>query len=110
MWKIFIDRVQTLAIGPSSFYNQVFYSLIAWGILVLGLTIFVLDKIQSVRDCILWGALYAFVVYGVFNFTNLAIMQNVYTVQMASTDILSGILTTILSLLAFYFIKKSIHQ
>jgi uncharacterized membrane protein len=108
MWKNFIDRVQTVAIGTISYYNQILYSVIAWGILVLGLYIFVLDKIKSVQDCIIWGALYAFVIYGVFNFTNLAIMQNVYTVQMASRDIFSGTITTVLSLLAFYFITKSL--
>jgi hypothetical protein len=102
MWQKFVERVQTVSTGASSLYNKIIYSLIAWFILVLGLYIFVVDKVKSLADCVIWGTLYAFVVYGVFNFTNMAIMENVYTPEMASRDILSGIITTVLALLAYY--------
>lgn len=107
IWQNFMAKVSTLAVTSSREYTKFIYSIIAWSILVAGLYIFVVDKIKSLTDCVIWGAVYAFIIYGVFNFTNLAIMENVYTIEMASRDILSGIITTVLALLAFYSLSIS---
>jgi uncharacterized membrane protein len=101
MWQNFISKIPTIN-GPNTNYDTLIYSLIAWSILVLGLSLFVVDKIKSLSDCIVYGIIYAFIVYGVFNFTNLALMKNIYTWDMAWKDILSGMITTVLSLMAFY--------
>ena len=107
IWQNFMAKVSTLAVTSSREYTKFIYSIIAWSILVGGLYIFVVDKIKSLTDCVIWGTVYAFIIYGVFNFTNLAIMENVYTIEMASRDILSGIITTVLALLAFYSLSIS---
>lgn len=107
MWQNFMEKVKTLSVTSTSEYTIFIYSIIAWSILVGGLYIFVVDKIKSLTDCVIWGTVYAFIIYGVFNFTNLAIMENVYTIDMASRDILSGIITTVLALLAFYSLSFS---
>lgn len=102
MWQNFISRISQINSPQLGSTNSMIYSLIAWSILVLGLSLFVVDKLKSLTDCVVYGIIYAFIIYGVFNFTNLAIMGNVYTWDMAWRDILSGMVTTSLALMAFY--------
>lgn len=82
------------------------HGLIAWFLLVLGMYLFILPKINTIGDSIIWGSIYALIVYGVFNFTNMAIFPNIYTWEIAGRDILSGMISTVLALLAYISIKS----
>lgn len=82
------------------------HGLIAWFLLVLGLYLLILPKIHTIGDSILWGSMYAIIVYGVFDFTNMAIFPNIYTWDIAWRDILSGMISTVLTLLAYISIKS----
>lgn len=91
-------------------WERVAVALLAWLILVLGLYVFVLDKLTSLTDCIVWGVFYAFVVYGVYNFTNMALFHDFYTLDIATKDILSGMVSCSLALLAFYSLNVEINK
>ena len=82
------------------------HGLIAWFLLVLGMYLFILPKINTIGDSIIWGSIYALIVYGVFDFTNMAIFPNIYTWEIAGRDILSGMISTVLALLAYISIKS----
>jgi uncharacterized membrane protein len=91
-------------------WERVAVALLAWLILVIGLYVFVVNKLTSLTDCIVWGVFYAFVVYGVYNFTNMALFQEFYSWDIASRDILSGMVSCSLALLAFYSLNVEISR
>jgi hypothetical protein len=83
--------------------------LIAWFLIVLGMYVFVIDKIKSLKDVFIYGVIYAIVIYGVFDFTNVALFsEQKYPWDVVLTDIISGIITTVLTLLFFFYLKQSI--
>jgi hypothetical protein len=105
MWYDLVSRVTPVGTGGnlgSPDWGRVWMGLVAWFILVLGLYVFVLGKLHSLTDCIVWGIFYAFIVYGVYNFTNMALFQDIYSWDVAWRDILSGAVSCSLALLAFY--------
>jgi hypothetical protein len=107
MWNDFVAKISSYnpisqGIPKDSDYTFFFLALTSWFLLVLGLYIFVLDKIHNLTDCVIWGTVYAFIVYGVYNFTNMTLMKNIYNWDMAWRDILSGIISTSLALMAYF--------
>lgn len=97
MWSSFMEKTGQDKISFG-------FALVSWFLVILGAYIFVLDKINSYADCIIWGSLYALIIYGVFNATNLAILSKTYSLDMAYTDVLSGMTSVSVSLLLFYYI------
>ena len=81
------------------------YGLFAWFLLVLGMYVLIVNKLSSLTDCIVWGIFYGLVVYGVFNFTNMALFPDIYSWDIAWRDILSGTISCSLALLAFYSLR-----
>ncbi len=79
--------------------------IVAWFLLVIGLYIFVLPKLKTVNDAVIYGILYSLVIYGVFDFTNMAIFPNLYTYDIAFKDILSGMITTVTTLIIYKYFR-----
>ena len=85
---------------------RVVYGIFAWMLLSIGLYSFVIPHIGSYYDCFRYGILYATIVYGVFDFTNM-VLFSFYPWWLTLLDILSGCITCILTLCIYnkIFIK-----
>ena len=80
----------------------VWSALMAWIIIVLGVIILVLPQVSKVKHAVKYGALYGFVLYGLYDFTNYAILKN-WSLTMTLVDVLWGMtLCTILNVILFY--------
>jgi len=64
-------------------------ALLVWSLLGLGIESFVLPHSLSVSDAVLKGGLFGFIVYGVYDLTNLATI-NTWTVPFSVQDIIWG--------------------
>ena len=72
-------------------YNKL-YIAISYIIMISGLLIFVIPNISNDNiflDSLKYGGIFGFVVYGIYDFTNLSIFKN-YEFSTAIIDILSG--------------------
>ncbi len=67
-------------------------ALATWALIVLGIVVFALPRASesgSVWSGFLWGALFGFVVYGVYDLTNLSVLQG-WPVAMTVVDMAWG--------------------
>lgn len=67
-------------------------ALATWALIVLGIVVFVLPRTSqggSVGAGLLWGALFGFVVYGVYDLTNLSVLRG-WPVAMTAVDMAWG--------------------
>lgn len=95
-----IDFTWILVIAKS-FYNQqlsgfarpevvpIWSALIAWALIPLGIVLFVNQVSKNKKQSLLYGALFGFILYGVYDFTNYATLAN-FTLTMLVVDILWG--------------------
>lgn len=70
--------------------------LFAWLLLAIGLYVFVLPVSTNLTNALMYGALYGFIVYGVYNGTNYAILRN-YDLKVSFADLLWGIVVSTLT-------------
>ena len=93
MWKNMIENIQV-----SEFVVKKYSAFIAYILLALGLSVYSIPKISEdniLGDSIIYGGLLGLIIYGVFDFTNLAII-NKYNLKIAIIDtIWGGILFTL---------------
>lgn len=76
--------------------------LIAWALIALGTVILVVPRAQALPSALIYGALFGIVLYGVYDFSNYAILKN-YTLAMTLVDWAWGIfLCTLTSVFAFF--------
>jgi uncharacterized membrane protein len=54
---------------------RVIPALLSWSLIALGIVLFVLPMSTGILDTILYGALFGFVSYGIYNMTNMATLQ-----------------------------------
>ncbi len=79
--------------------------LIAWALIALGAVIFVIPFAKNYPSAAMYGAIFGLVLYGVYDFSNYAILKN-YTLAMTLVDWAWGtFLCTLTSIFAF-FIKS----
>lgn len=74
-------------------------SILVWMLIVLGLILFVLPKIPRTGSGVegfFWGALFGFVVYGVYDLTNFALLKD-WSLSMTIVDMLWGMIACGLS-------------
>jgi uncharacterized membrane protein len=72
-------------------YN-IIYASISYIIMIIGLFIFVLPNItkeNALNDSLKYGGLFGLVIYGIFDFTNLALFKN-YELSTAIFDVIWG--------------------
>jgi len=80
---------------------RVWSALAAWILIASGIMLFVLPLSTTLKTAALYGAAFGFILYGVYDFTNYAILKQ-YTPLMTLVDLLWGTtLCTISSLFAF---------
>ena len=103
LWKDTIEKVQ-----KKTFIPKIHYAIASYILIVLGQYYFVFRHIKHanwVNDSLLNGFLFGFVLYGVFDFTNLAIFTD-YPLFTATVDMMwGGILMAITSLISYYILE-----
>lgn len=78
-------------------------AIITWILIALGILIFVNDKSNSISDAFIYGSLFGFISYGIYNFTNMATIQN-WNYNLLIGDTLWGtLLCGIVSVIIKYF-------
>ena len=69
---------------------NVIAAILAYIIFVVGLVYLVVDRVETWQEAVLYGALFGFVVYGIFDFTNLTMFKK-WTWRVTIVDIIWGI-------------------
>lgn len=78
--------------------------LIAWALIALGAVVLVVPRVQALPSAVLYGALFGLVLYGVYDFSNYAILKN-YTLAMTLVDWAWGTFLCTLTSVFVFFIK-----
>ena len=103
VWKKTIEGVQGKIFTP-----KIQYAIGSYILMIFGLYYFVFSKINHnkwVYDTLLNGFLFGFVLYGVFDFTNLAIFTD-YSLTTAIIDMIwGGSLMAITSFITYYLLE-----
>ena len=84
MWKESIEKIQS-----TPFKVKSLYAVGAYILMIFGLYYFVLQSNLPTNQLVLKAFAFGIVVYGIFDFTNLAIFTN-YNLKTAAIDILWG--------------------
>lgn len=78
---------------------------IVYLLMVLGLYIFVFTRVVSVKEAVMYGALFGLVTFGIFDFTNTALFTD-YDYTIASIDVMWGtVLNAAVAGLSVYLLK-----
>jgi uncharacterized membrane protein len=85
------------------------YATLSYLLMVLGLVVFVLPYATSVGRSLLYGALFGIVVYGVYNFTIAAVLNN-WAGNVILVDLTWGAVVYSTSALVYYASKQFIHE
>lgn len=105
LWKKTIERVQ-----HKPFIFNMYYAIGSYILIIFGQYHFVFKHIRRthwIYDSIFNGFLFGFVLYGVFDFTNLAIFSD-YSLNTAMIDMLwGGILLSFTTFLGYYILEIS---
>jgi len=64
-------------------------AIIAWALIPLGIVLFVDQVAKNNNQSILYGATYGLILYGLYGFTNYAILAN-WTIRMLIVDVIWG--------------------
>lgn len=89
--NFFKNEISNIArLTPAGEWNvQYLAALAVYLAMALGLYFFVLPKATDLGSALLWGGLFGFVMYSIFDFTNLAILKD-WTINFALVDIAWG--------------------
>lgn len=107
MWFSYsFDKIynpSVISIQGNTINLRPFSALFAWFLLALGINYFVLQNNLGKQEIVLRGALFGFIVYGVYNGTLHAIFSN-YNMSVALSDLAWGTFaTSLVSLTMTYF-------
>lgn len=100
MQKFYVTELGALARTVNGeFKAQLWPAVMVYLALALGITALVIPRASSIMESFLYGACLGFVVYAVYDFTNLSILQN-YSIKMTLVDVawgtfLCGIISTV---------------
>jgi uncharacterized membrane protein len=64
-------------------------AILVYLIIALGINLFVIPFSKTILDSLIYGALFGFILYGVYDLTNLSILKN-YSTKLTIVDILWG--------------------
>jgi len=95
-----IENIQGSAIRP-----RYTFIILSYLLMVLGLHIFVLPKIQKIEDCV-YGFLFGLIVYGVYDFVCASIFEK-WDLKIMVVDVLWGATLYSIICLIYYFVKNS---
>ncbi|MFH2020419.1 MAG: DUF2177 family protein [archaeon] len=81
-------------------------ALLVWILIPLGVIIFVLPRSKELKKTVFFGAVYGFIVYGVYDLTNYAILEQ-WPIVMTIADIIWGTaLCSIVSFVGYYLLRN----
>lgn len=86
---IYLPKFTEIQGSAPPFFSKIAGGLFAWILLALGINIFVLPKSNNLFEAILNGALFGFIVYGIYNGTSYVTLQK-YDVNIMFPDLLWG--------------------
>lgn len=105
LWNTTVTRVQ-----HSKLVFNIKYAIISYILLVYGLYFFVYKHITRkkwINDSLINGFIFGFIVYGVFDMTNLAIFKN-YSLNTAVIDMIWGsVLMSVTAFISYYLLEIS---
>ena len=90
-YGVMIEKIQKIKMsgGP----EKIFYAVLAYSLMVLGLNLFVLPRINTnnvkLKDCLIHGFLFGIILYGVYDFTCAAVLKD-WDIKLAFIDIFWG--------------------
>lgn len=80
-------------------------ALVAYILLALGIRLFVIDKVKTIGESIIYGGLFGLITYGIFDFTNIAIFEG-WTYKVGIIDMIWGtIICSAVSLIIYLIIN-----
>lgn len=90
-----------------------FERIVRWGpallvylVIPLGLAVFAMPKVDSLRTAVMWGGLYGFVVYATYDLTNYAVLAK-WPLKITIIDILWGTTLSAITALIVYLLMRS---
>ena len=87
-YNILVNKIQN-----SKMEVKTIYAVFAYSLMLLGLNIFVLPKIDTENvkflDCLIYGFLFGVILYGVYDFTCAAVLKD-WDIKLAFIDVLWG--------------------
>ena len=110
IWDKTIKDIQGEEIGGVS-TNKIIGFIVAYALIPLGIYLFVFPQITKddwLRNCVIFGFLWGFITYGIFDFTNLALF-NKYPLDVAVIDTIWGGVMTTISLIITYLISRQLQ-
>ena len=100
-WTKMINNIQLKPFNP-----KLEYAIPAYVLMIIAITVYVLPKVNNIntllRDSILYGGLLGFVIYGVYDFTNIILFEK-YSIHLGIIDIIWG---TFLFTIVTFITKK----
>ena len=100
--KDFFTKQLGSLLGP---VFNIWFGLVAWLLLTFGIYYFVIPKSESYGDALLNGSIFGLVVYGAYDFTNLAILN--WSLLASVVDIFwGGVLCAVVSLIGLFLSVK----
>ena len=105
MGPFYFSELGSLARMKSGVFDPLLTpALVVYVCLALGVVLFVLPKASSVKTALSWGSLLGFVIYGVYDMTNLSLVKN-WPLHMSLIDIAWGSFLCGISAVIIYQIK-----
>ena len=90
LWEDNVRSVQ-----KSDMQVNIKYALLSYIVIIIGVYLFVVKKTTNVKEGMIYGFIYGFILYAVFDFTNLAIFKD-FSLKTAVIDMLwGGFLTSV---------------
>ncbi len=86
---IYLPKFTEIQGSTPLFFSKIAGGLFAWVLLALGINIFVLPKSNNLFEAILNGALFGFIIYGVYNGTNYVTFDK-YNMDIMFPDLIWG--------------------
>lgn len=80
-------------------------ALLTWIILVLGIILFPFSKTVTVYEGVIWGAVFGFIVYAVYDLTNFSTIKD-WPMMFMFIDILWGAIACSVITVSLFFLKK----
>ncbi len=80
-------------------------ALLVWALVVGGNILFALPRASSFTYALLWGALYGFILYGVYDFTNLSLFSY-WPIRLTMVDIAWGmVFNSVITGISFWLLR-----
>lgn len=107
--KSFYQKHLGFLMRTSLEYPHWLATLMVYIVITLGLILFVLPKIESgLTVMILYGALYGFILYGLYEFTNYALVKD-WPIIVVIVDLIWGLTLGVIGSLVVYFVSKLVN-